>query len=102
MTARITAVYQGGVLKPSEPLSLSDGDIVELTIKPTQGSSNVEREESVAKIRQAATVMEWIAAANAAPPDVPEGYDLCEALNENRRQQGEPLAYDPKLKGINW
>jgi predicted DNA-binding antitoxin AbrB/MazE fold protein len=33
MTKTIHAVYQGGVFKPSEPVSIADGTSVELTVR---------------------------------------------------------------------
>jgi predicted DNA-binding antitoxin AbrB/MazE fold protein len=101
----VTAVYEGGVLRPTTPLALAEGETVELTVnKPQPSPPPLTEEEALRRIREAKTMAEWIAAAEAAAQLEPDdGYDLREALNENRRLSGaDRLLYPPELKGISW
>lgn len=58
----ISAVYENGVFRPTEPLAFKDGETVSLIVAPA--STNPEWEE---RIRNAKTIHEWIALANAYP-----------------------------------
>ena len=96
MTTTIRAVYQGGLLRPAEPLDLPDGAAVDLTVSaPTPPPSE---EEVVRRIRAAKTLEEWIEASNAAPPP-DDGYDLIEAMEENRRLEGRAPLFPPDDPG---
>jgi predicted DNA-binding antitoxin AbrB/MazE fold protein len=101
MTTTIRAVYQGGVLRPEQPLPLAEGETVEITLNrpiPAAPPLTPAEEEAIRRIREAKTVEEWAAAADALPtPD--DGYDLLEALNENRRLSGERLLFLPESEG---
>jgi hypothetical protein len=57
-------------------------------------------EEIVAMMKAAKSLEELFAIANAYNT-APEGYDLCEALNNNRGP-GERVLYPPELKGKTW
>ena len=102
MTRRVTAVFENGALRPTSPLPLRDGDRVEITVEgpvPAASSDEVAR-----RIREAKTLDEWMAAAEeAAELEPDDGYDLLEALNENRKAAGVPrLLFPPDQKGISW
>ncbi len=106
MTTRVTAVYQNGVLRPTQPLPLAEGESVEITLEratPPRETSLTEAEAS-RRIRDAKTLEELFAAADAAAELEPDdGYDLLQALDDNRERAGavRPL-FPPEMKGISW
>jgi predicted DNA-binding antitoxin AbrB/MazE fold protein len=103
MGMRVTAVYENGALRPTSPLPLSEGDRVEITVEvPVPGRA--DSSDSARRIREARTFDEWMAAAAAAAEREPDdGYDLLEALNENRQAAGVPrLLFPPDQKGTSW
>jgi predicted DNA-binding antitoxin AbrB/MazE fold protein len=104
MTKRVTAVYENGTLRPTSPLPLRNGDRVEITVEVALPAATDSSSEAAQRIRDAKTFDEWMVAANAAAATEPDdGYDLLEALNENRRATGAPrLLYPSDQKGITW
>ena len=56
-------------------------------------------DESILKINSASSLKELFEAANAIP-ESDDGYDLLQALDENRR--GERPLFPPELKGVSW
>ncbi len=89
MSTTIFAVYQDGVLRPTQPLPLVEGETVAITLDRTAGSPPAQTEdEYVARIRAARTLDEWVAVANATPAEE-DDYDLPEALEANRRFSGD-------------
>lgn len=91
MTQTVTATYSGGVLRPATPLPLAEGTTVEITVTslPPPAPALTE-DEALRRIREAKTLEEMFAAANAAAALEPDdGYDLRAALNENRRLAGD-------------
>jgi predicted DNA-binding antitoxin AbrB/MazE fold protein len=106
MTQTVTATYTGGVLRPATPLPLAEGETVQVTISrpaaPLPPPQTME--EAVRRIREAKTLEEMFAALNeSAGLEPDDGYDLSEALNENRRLAGEPrLLFRPEDKGKTW
>lgn len=97
MTVTTSAVYRDGVLRPVRPLDLKEGETVQLTVSPRPSDAEI-----AAMMQAANSLEELFAIANAYPSPVPDGYDLCEALNENRRQEGARLLYRPEDKGKTW
>jgi predicted DNA-binding antitoxin AbrB/MazE fold protein len=98
MTITIRAVYQGGVLRPAEPLRLAEGEAVEVTItrpsSPRQAPTPAE-DAYAQRIRAARSLEEMYAIMATASP-LPEGYDLSQALDANRKGTGErPLFGEP-------
>jgi predicted DNA-binding antitoxin AbrB/MazE fold protein len=94
MTITVRAVYEHGVLRPVEPLSLSDGEAVEVTIATAEPAGPIERpptpeEKYYARRLKAAQSLDEIYAVMATAPKLPEGYDLSKALNANRAATGE-------------
>ena len=90
MTTTIRAIYEKGMLRPIRPLSLAEGQNVEVTL-------NAEpMDEVLVRMRAAKTLDELFAIADELPPPA-DGYDLCKALNENRRLEGRPPVY-PNLE----
>jgi predicted DNA-binding antitoxin AbrB/MazE fold protein len=101
----ITAIYENGVLRPTTPLTLAEGTEVRIHVvapsPPMVDDPNLP--ESARRIRAAKTWEEFIAAAEAASETEPDdGYDLLEALNENRRAECRMPVYPPEEKGITW
>jgi predicted DNA-binding antitoxin AbrB/MazE fold protein len=98
MTFTIQAVYAGGVFHPIQPLALADGETVELTISSTKSLGpnlrppTPEEEDYSRRIKAARSLEEMLTTLESAPP-LPEGYDLSQALNENRRDTGERLLF---------
>ncbi len=92
MTLTVGAVYQGGVLRPVQPLALDEGETVEITVtKPVTQATLAQWEKD---IRAANSIQEWIALANACPSPAP-AFDIVQAINETRRQSGFRLP-DPE------
>ena len=101
MITRVMAIYENGSFKPTTPLALPDGVKVELTVEEVRIlHSSATEDEYIQRVESATTLEELFAAMNEAPED--DGYDLCEALNENRRIAGERLLFPPDQKGITW
>jgi predicted DNA-binding antitoxin AbrB/MazE fold protein len=104
MTITIQAVYEGGVLRPLEPLRLAEGQRVDVTIaypKPSVAaldSPNPAEDEYARRIREAKSLEEMYAIMATAAP-LPEGYDLTEALNANRKATGERSLFDETHEG---
>ncbi|HKB06198.1 MAG TPA: antitoxin family protein [Gemmataceae bacterium] len=97
MTTTVRAIYANGVLRPDRPLPLAEGQAVEVTISPTAPSAPVDEEAVLRRMEAAKSLKELFALYESLPPP-DDGYDLCEALNANRRETGEPLVY-PELEG---
>src|SRR5205814_2692358 len=101
MMLTIRAVYEGGVLRPVEPLTLTEGETVHVTIARTRPPAPALRaptpaEEDYARRIKAAKSLEEMFAIMATAPPLPPGYDLCRALNANRKATGERLPF-PEL-----
>jgi predicted DNA-binding antitoxin AbrB/MazE fold protein len=91
----VLAVYEGGVLRPVQPLPLDKGETVEITVARSRPAvPSVSPDESERRIREAGTLQEWIEAANASPP-AEDGYDLLQAVSESRHPSERPLVPPP-------
>jgi predicted DNA-binding antitoxin AbrB/MazE fold protein len=85
----VLAVYEGGVLRPAQPLPFGEGETVEVTVaKPKLLAPPLSEDEITQRLRSAKTMEEWIAATKLLPPD-DGGYDIAQALTENRIWSGE-------------
>jgi predicted DNA-binding antitoxin AbrB/MazE fold protein len=92
MTRIIRAVYEGGVLRPVEPLALAEGQTVDVTIAATKevGPSapvpTSEEEDYMRRIKAAKSLEEMYTVMETAPtsPD----YDIVKMVNESRRLTG--------------
>jgi predicted DNA-binding antitoxin AbrB/MazE fold protein len=98
MTITVRAIYENGVLRPVEPLCLSEGEAVDLTIATIQQASPFLRaptpdEEDYTRRIRAAKSLDEMYAVMATAPKLPEGYDLSRALNANRKATGERLLF---------
>ena len=81
MTITVRAIYENGVLRPVEPLSLPEGEAVDLTIATTQPAAPLLRaptpdEEDYSRRIKAAKSLDELYAVMATAPKLPEGYDL--------------------------
>ena len=102
MTTSFTATYENGVLRPNVPLSLAEGETVQVSLNDRQTPSvPLSDDEIDRRIDSAKTLKELFAAMNDAPDD-PE-YDLLAALDENRRRSGASrVLFPPENKGVTW
>jgi predicted DNA-binding antitoxin AbrB/MazE fold protein len=94
MTMTFRAVYERGVLRPIEPLALSEGETVDVTIAqkeppwaplraPTPAELDYARRISAAKS------LKVMFAVMATAPSSPENeFDIIEEVNESRRLTG--------------
>ena len=95
----VTAVYENGVLRPTRPLALAEGQTVEVTVaEPKPFEPPLTLAEWEQRIRAAKDIHEWVALANACPDPDPS-YDVVERMNENRRASGERLLTRPDQLG---
>ena len=101
MAITIRAVYEKGVLRPTEPLTFGEGETVDLIIAPrNSGVSPVSpvqpptsAEEEYARRIKSVCSLGDLYKVMATAPQLAEGYDLCQALNANRKATGERLLY---------
>ena len=88
MTMTVRAVYEGGVLRPAQPLELKEGESVDVTIVPTPPAPQISEEELLRRIEGAKTYSEWLKVTELFPED-DGNYDIIKALDENRRWSGD-------------
>jgi predicted DNA-binding antitoxin AbrB/MazE fold protein len=95
----VKAIYENGVLRPAERLPFADGATVELTVSPAPAAAPpVDEQEVIRRMREAKSLRELFALYDSLPPPA-DGYDLCKALNENRKATGECLLYSELEEG---
>ena len=87
MSMTILAVYSNGVLRPVQPLSLAEGEKVEVTISPFTPSP-ISDAEIIHRIQACKTYQEWLDVMKLLPPN-DGGFDIVKTLDENRRWSGE-------------
>ncbi len=97
----VTAVYEGGVLRPAQPLPLAEGETVQVTVTPVPPVPSPTEEEVIRRMKAAKSLQELFEAYESLPPPA-DGYDLIEAMEENRRLAGERSLFPPEMKGISW
>jgi predicted DNA-binding antitoxin AbrB/MazE fold protein len=101
MTITVRAIYENGVLRPIQPLTLPEGEAVDVTIATTLAAAPLMRaptpaEEDYRQRINAARSLEEMYAIMASTPRLPGDYDVCQALNANRKATGERLPFpDP-------
>ncbi len=94
MTTIIRAVYEGGVLRPTEPLALSDGESVEIFITQTTSPGPRLREPTLAeedfirRISEAKSLEEMFAVMDASPGASEDELDIVKAIDQSRRLTG--------------
>jgi predicted DNA-binding antitoxin AbrB/MazE fold protein len=86
----VSAIFEHGVLRPIKPLALKEGESVQLTIHQSNGkvTQPLSEDEITRRLKEASTIQEWLAATQLLPSD-DGGYDIVEALNDNRLRTGE-------------
>jgi predicted DNA-binding antitoxin AbrB/MazE fold protein len=88
------AVYEGGVLRPVEPLTLPEGKTVDVIITETKLAGPPRRaptpaeEDYARRIKAAKSLAEMHAVMATAPPSPDDLPDIVEAINNSRRQTG--------------
>jgi len=87
MLTTVVAVYENGILRPTEPLSLAEGQTVQITITPVAAVRTPEDEEYRRRLAAAKTLAELFAIMESAPP-LPDDYEILRALDENRKFSG--------------
>ena len=104
MTITFRAIFQEGVLRPVQSLPLLEGECVEVTVArmppvptPLRPPSAAEQDYA-RRVEQAQSLAEMFAVM-ATPPPSPEDYDLCEALEANRKATGERALFAPSGQG---
>jgi len=95
----ISAVYEGGVFRPTEKFDLAEGDVVDLTVsKPAPPPAEpMTMDEWSRRIAAAKSIQEWADLANTCPDEDPE-FDVIKAINESRRLTGFRMV-DPGFEG---
>ena len=88
---KVSAIYENGVLRPTERLPLKEGETVEVTVEPRSPAvAPLTLEEWERRLKSAKNIQDWLEVANACPePD--DGYDVIKELNEIRRANNERL-----------
>jgi predicted DNA-binding antitoxin AbrB/MazE fold protein len=100
MTTTTLAVFENGVLRPLAPLPFAEGETVQVTVsRPEKPSQPVTPDEAERRMRTAKTLQEVFDAFESTP-EQDDGYDLLQALDENRK--GERPLFPPEMKGISW
>lgn len=98
MTMTIRAVYEGGVLRPIEPLALLEGETVDVTIAQTNPlgpplrAPTPAEEDYARRMRAAKSLQEMFAIMATAPSSPEDEFDIVKEINENRRLTGFPDA----------
>jgi predicted DNA-binding antitoxin AbrB/MazE fold protein len=95
MSITVRAVYEGGVLRPAQPLGLDEGEAVEVTVSPAKRDPRPLSDDEIArKLKAAESISEWVEATKLLPSNE-DGYDILKALNDNRLWSKErPLIPD--------
>src|SRR5579871_4996187 len=94
MVRTIRAVYENGILRPTEKLPLSEGETVEVIITqrnapgPWLTEPTRPEEDYARRIRDAKSLQEMLAVMNSAPFSPGDDFDLVNEINESRRLTG--------------
>lgn len=95
MSEIITAIYEGGLLRPTEPLTLAEGSRVRVTLESADGPGlypdrTTDDEAGRARRQEARAFVQSLLDAKGTD-DLPDGYDFLDALNANRGPGQRPL-----------
>jgi predicted DNA-binding antitoxin AbrB/MazE fold protein len=94
MTMTVRAVYEGGVLRPLEPLALPEGETFDVTIAQTKllgpplRAPTPAEEDYARRISAAKSLKEMFAVMATAPSSPEDEFDIVKAINESRRLTG--------------
>ena len=89
----VLAIYEKGVLRPTEPLDLQDGQCVQLSVYPQRPlqslpSPTAEEVDYARRLKAAKSLTEMFAVMQSAPPSANDTYDIVAMINESRQQTG--------------
>jgi predicted DNA-binding antitoxin AbrB/MazE fold protein len=89
----VLAIYEKGVLRPTEPLDLKEGQSVQLSVYPhlplqPLRSPTPEEEDYARRVKAAKTLQELHAVMQTAPPSPNDTDDIVAMINESRRLTG--------------
>lgn len=101
MATTISAVYENGVLRPTQPVNLAEGETVQVTLTRKMPTPE-EMAAAVKRIKEAKSIEELRDAVLARPDEGDDDYDFLQALNDNRLANGERPLFPPEMKGITW
>jgi predicted DNA-binding antitoxin AbrB/MazE fold protein len=102
MTTIIRAVYEGGVLRPTKPLDLPEGETVDVIITQMKSPGPRLREPTLAeedyarRIRAAKSLQEMFAVMATAPLAPEDEFDIVKEINQSRQLTGFRMP-DPDL-----
>jgi predicted DNA-binding antitoxin AbrB/MazE fold protein len=96
----VLAIYEKGVLRPTEPLDLKEGQRVQLSVYPqlplqSLRSPTPEEEDYARRLKAAKSLTEMFAVMQTAPPSPNDTYDIVAVINESRQLTGFRLP-DPQ------
>jgi predicted DNA-binding antitoxin AbrB/MazE fold protein len=94
MSTIIRAVYEGGVLRPTKPLTLPEGETVDLIITQTKAPGLELREPTpveedyARRIKAAKSLREMFAVMATAPMTPEDEFDIVKEINQSRQVTG--------------
>lgn len=94
MATIIQAVFEGGVLRPTKPLALTEGETVEVIIaemnsfRPQIREATSEEEDYARRIRRAKSLQEMFAVMATAPLTDGDEFDIVKEINKSRQLTG--------------
>lgn len=94
MTTIIRAVYEGGVLRPTRPIALSEGEMVDVVITQMQSPGPPLRAPTPAeefyaqRISAAKSLTEMFAVMATAPKSPDDEFDIVNEINQSRQLTG--------------
>jgi predicted DNA-binding antitoxin AbrB/MazE fold protein len=104
MRMTVRAVYQGGMLRPAQPLPLAEGETVEVTVAtakqagPALRPPTPEEEDYARRIKAAKSLEEMFAVMETAPRSPDDTVEIVTVINESRRLTGFRMP-DPNPAG---
>jgi predicted DNA-binding antitoxin AbrB/MazE fold protein len=94
MTMSVRAVFEGGVLRPIEPIALIEGETVDVIITqmnqlgPQLREPTLLEKEYASRISAAKSLKEMFAVMATAPPSSEDEVDIAKVIEETRRLTG--------------
>jgi predicted DNA-binding antitoxin AbrB/MazE fold protein len=85
MTQQVTAIYDGGVLKPLSPLTLQDKEVVSLVVNSVEPPKPSEAAETAETLYDILSKDGWIGSLKDAPPDLSTNPKYMEGFGESGR-----------------
>ena len=83
MTQQVTAIYDGGVLKPLSPLTLQDQEVVSLVVKSVEPPKQGEDTNSGETLFDILNKDGWIGSLKDAPPALSSNPKYMEGFGES-------------------